>query len=100
MGAGRLGTERGLKVGDPDVLERRALIREVMCHFALSLDLERHGPEWSQMGALAEDGLVRLSQHGKRGDVEVTKSGRFLLRTIAAVLDPSQRSRPSGSRLI
>jgi len=100
VGAGRLGTERGLKVEDPDVLERRALIREVMCHFALSLDLERHGLEWSQMGALAEDGLVRLSQHGKRGDVEVTESGRFLLRTIAAVLDPSQRSRPSGSRLI
>jgi len=71
-----------------------------MCHLAISLDLERHGFAWSQMGALAEDSLVRLSPRRNRGEVEVTESGRFLLRTIAAVLDPSQRSRTSGSRLI
>ena len=32
--AGQLPMERGLEVRDPAVLERRALIREVMCHFS------------------------------------------------------------------
>ena len=50
--------------------------------------------------ALAADGLVTLSQNGDLGLVEVTAEGRWLIRTIAAVFDPSQRQRASGSRLI
>ena len=100
LDAGQLACERGLRVDNPEVLERRALIRDVMCHFAVHLDLDRHRFEWAQMETLAADGLVRLRRNGNRGEVEVTATGRLLLRTIAAVLDPSQRVRPSGSRLI
>jgi len=32
--------------------------------------------------------------------VRVTTAGRWLIRTIAAVLDPNQRHQASGSRLI
>jgi len=47
------------------------------------------------------DGLVCLSQ-GADGSitVRVTTDGRWLIRTIAAVLDPNQRRQASGSRLI
>jgi oxygen-independent coproporphyrinogen-3 oxidase len=98
--AGQLPVERGLAVQDPEVLERRALIREVMCHFQLDLDLDRFAIEWQSLQALAADGLVRLSQNGNRGHVDVTREGRWLIRTIAAVFDPNQRQQASGSRLI
>jgi oxygen-independent coproporphyrinogen-3 oxidase len=41
-----------------------------------------------------------LSQNGDLGLVEETPQGRWLIRTIAAVFNPSQRQRASGSRLI
>ncbi|KEF42236.1 MAG: coproporphyrinogen III oxidase [Cyanobium sp. CACIAM 14] len=100
IAAGRLPVERGLTVTDPEVLERRELIREVMCHFRADLDPERWSVEWADLEALADDGLVRLSRTGRQGRVEVTDAGRWLIRTVAAVFDPSQRLRASGSRLI
>jgi len=98
--AGQLPVERGLAVLDPEVLERRALIREVMCHFRVELELARFAIEWANLQALAADGLVTLSQNGDLGLVEVTAEGRWLIRTIAAVFDPSQRERARGSLLI
>ena len=50
---------------------------------------------------LAADGLVRLlPQEGQLGRVEVTPTGRWLIRSIAAVFDPQQCHGASGSRLI
>ncbi len=97
---GELPVERGLTVQDPDVIERRELIREVMCHFRVELDLDRFQQEWSDLQSLAADGLVCLQRNGHRGQVDVTTSGRWLIRTVAAVFDPTQRRRASGSRLI
>lgn len=97
---GELPVERGLTVVEPEVIERRDLIREVMCHFRVDLDLDRFQQEWSDLQSLASDGLVRLQRQGNRGRVEVTASGRWLIRTVAAVFDPAQRRRASGSRLI
>jgi len=97
---GQLPVERGLVVRDPEVLERRELIRQVMCEFNVALDLERYALEWQQLQELAGDGLVHLSEHGSRGQAMVTTEGRWLIRTIAAVLDPAQRQRASGSRLV
>lgn len=100
LSQGRLPVERGLEVVDSDVLERRALIRQVMCQFALSLDLQRFSEEWSLLQELESDGLVRLSVQQGQGQMEVTTEGRWLIRTIAAVFDPQQRQCSSGSRLI
>ncbi|EDY38738.1 oxygen-independent coproporphyrinogen III oxidase [Cyanobium sp. PCC 7001] len=97
---GRLPVERGLVVRDPQVLERRELIRQVMCSFALELDLTRFEPEWRRLQELAADGLVQLQRTGERGRVQVTREGRWLIRTVASVFDPEQRRRASGSRLI
>ena len=98
--ARQLPVERGLAVLEPEVFERRALIREVMCHFRVELELARFVSEWANLQALAADGLVTLSQNGDLGLVEVTTEGRWLIRTIAAVFDPSQRERARGSLLI
>ncbi len=58
-------------------------------------------PQWLQaLEALAADGLVTLSRQGDRGALRVTASGRWLIRTIAAVFDPQQRRCASGSRLV
>ena len=82
------------------MLERRALIKEVMCHFRVVIDRQRFATEWSDLLELAADGLVHLQEVGPHGVVEVTPQGRWLIRTIAAVFDPIQRQRASGSRLI
>lgn len=97
---GRLPVERGLEVRDPMVLERRELIRQVMCTFAVELDLRRFAPEWDALQGLAADGLVQLSGSGDRGVLQVTASGRWLIRTIAAVFDPQQQRCATGSRLV
>jgi oxygen-independent coproporphyrinogen-3 oxidase len=97
---GRLPVERGLVVRDPEVLERRELIRQVMCASGLSLDLTRFSEEWERLGPLAADGLVELSREGIRGQLRVTPSGRWLVRTIASVFDPLQRRQVAGARLI
>jgi oxygen-independent coproporphyrinogen-3 oxidase len=96
----RLPVERGLVVTDPAVLERRTLIKEVMCHFRVVIDRQRFATEWSDLLELAADGLVHLQEVGPHGVVEVTPQGRWLIRSIAAVFDPVQRERASGSRLI
>ncbi len=97
---GRLPVERGLVVRDPEVLERRELIRQVMCEFAVALDLQRYALEWQQLQELAADGLVELRQEQGIGWVTVTTEGRWLIRTIAAVFDPAQQLQASGSRLV
>ncbi len=97
---GHLPVERGLVVRDPQVLERRELIRQVMCQFAVELDLARFAAEWQQLQELAADGLVELQQEQGIGRVRVTTEGRWLIRTIAAVFDPAQQQRASGSRLV
>ena len=96
-----LPVERGLEVRDPEVLERRELIRQVMCRFTLELDdLRRFEPEWQALQALEADGLVELSRRGDRGMLRVSRSGRWLIRTIASVFDPQQQCCASGSRLL
>ena len=100
LGRGVLPAERGLVVRDPAVLERRELIGAVMCQFAVELDLRRFAVEWLALQDLAADGLVDLQANGGRGMVRVTPEGRWLIRTIAAVFDPDQRHRASGSRLV
>jgi len=81
---GELPVERGLTVRDPEVIERRDLIRAVMCQFRVDLDLNRFQQEWNDLQSLAADGLVRLNRQGNRGQVDVTASGRWLIRTVHA----------------
>jgi oxygen-independent coproporphyrinogen-3 oxidase len=100
LAEGRLPVERGLVVKDAETLDRRELIRQVMCEFAATIDLDRFSREWQELQELAKDGLVKLETSGRLGLLTVTTSGRWLIRSIAAVFDPQQQQRASGSRLV
>ena len=67
---------------------------------AVTLGLARFSGERQELQELANDGWVRLENSGRLGLVKVTTSGRWLIRTIAAVFDPQQQQRASGSRLV
>ena len=100
LAAGRLPVERGVRVHEPEVLERRAIIRDLMCRFQVALPPEGFAQEWAELAELQADGLVRCRTTAQGRRVEVTEVGRWLIRTVAAVFDPEQRRRACGSRLL
>jgi oxygen-independent coproporphyrinogen-3 oxidase len=89
--AGRLATERGLRITREDKLRREAIIR-LMCD--LELDAAAFGREWNvdfdahfgcrqELQAMAADGLLVLE-----GDlIRITETGRLFLRNIAMLFD-------------
>ncbi|HIK31461.1 MAG TPA: oxygen-independent coproporphyrinogen III oxidase [Oscillatoriales cyanobacterium M59_W2019_021] len=99
---GGLPIEKGVKLSQDDLI-RRTLIMELMCEFKLSqheleekyhlsFDLEFEdyfAREIRDLEALAADGLVRIVPHG----IEVTPTGRLLIRNIASVFDTYLRDR-------
>jgi oxygen-independent coproporphyrinogen III oxidase len=92
LDAGHLPVRRGYRMNDDDAL-RRAVIQELMCHFAL--DYARVEREWSidfrtyfshaleQLTPLAEAGLLTLEP----GAIRVAPQGRLLVRIIAMAFD-------------
>lgn len=92
---------KGVGLSDDDQV-RRAVIMELMCQFQLSqaaLEEKYHlkfdpefdqyfAPEKTALQALATDGLVALSSN----QIQVTPTGRLLIRNIAAVFDTYLRS--------
>ena len=54
----------------------------------------------ADLQAFAADGLLILEQRRDHLKVNVTREGRWLIRTIAAVFDPLQRLQACGSRLV
>lgn len=100
LAEGRLPVERGVRVNDPLVLLRRAIIRDLMCRFQVELPDEGFEEEWAELAELQADGLVRCQPTAEGRRVEVTELGRWLIRTVAAVFDPEQGQRACGSRLI
>ena len=90
--AGFLPVRRGYLMNDDDLL-RRAVIQELMCHFAL--DFEALSREWAinfrdyfsdaliQLKPLVEGGLLEMSD----SRIEVAPRGRLLVRIIAMAFD-------------
>jgi oxygen-independent coproporphyrinogen-3 oxidase len=93
---GKLPIEKGVSLSRDDIL-RRTIIMELMCQFRLSqddleakyhlgfdLDFETYfSPEIPQLKALETDGLIKVFADG----IEVTPTGRLLIRNIASVFD-------------
>ena len=101
LARGELPVERGVRVVDPDLIERRQLIADLMCRLETRFDRQRLTTEWQQLQQLAEDDLVTLHTPTEReGVVRVTAMGRWLVRRVAAVFDPEQQFQANGSRLI
>ena len=93
---GILPIEKGVSLNRDDIL-RRAIIMELMCQFKLSIsdvedkyhiafdtDFEEYfAPELLALKPLIADGLIRTFSNG----IEVTPTGRLLVRNIASVFD-------------
>ena len=89
---GALPIKKGLIVDDDDLI-RAAVIEDLMCYD--SLDFDRFGAEHGidfrkyfakevgQLDVLEKDGLIELSDKG----IQITPSGRLLLRNIAMTFD-------------
>ena len=90
--SGELPIKKGLLVDDDDLI-RAAVIQDLMCYDSLSFDDfgKEHGidfreyfaAEIKKLDALVEDDLIVLSDAG----IEITPSGRLLLRNIAMTFD-------------
>jgi coproporphyrinogen III oxidase-like Fe-S oxidoreductase len=97
-----LDIEKGVKLDRDDII-RRTVIMELMCQFRLLLSeiaekyhlnfdddfVEYFANERLQLRLLEADGLIRLSPN----QIEVTPTGRLLIRNIAAVFDRYLRDR-------
>jgi oxygen-independent coproporphyrinogen-3 oxidase len=90
--SGHLPIIKGLLVDDDDLV-RAAVIQDLMCFDSLSYDdfSEKHGVDFrdyfaneiEKLEILEKDGLIKLSDAG----IDITPSGRLLLRNIAMTFD-------------
>ena len=89
---GELPIKKGLLVDDDDLV-RAAVIQDLMCYDRLDFDKfgadhginfrEYFADEVEQLDVLEKDGLIELSDEG----IQITPSGRLLLRNIAMTFD-------------
>jgi oxygen-independent coproporphyrinogen-3 oxidase len=103
---GVMPIEKGVSLNRDDIL-RRAVIMELMCQFQLSIDdveekyhiafdtdfNEYFARELSELKLLEADGLIRMLPNG----IEVTPSGRLLIRNIASIFDAHTRKRKNAA---
>lgn len=92
LSCGMLPIRRGIEV-DRDGLLRADVIQNLMCHDGLNFDdfESAHGVcfksyfqnELSNLAPLVEDGLVCIDD----GEIEITGSGRLLMRSVAMIFD-------------
>ncbi|MGY4663038.1 oxygen-independent coproporphyrinogen-3 oxidase [Pseudomonas chlororaphis] len=107
LGGAQLATSRGLVCNQDDRI-RRAVIQQLICNFSIDLEaIEQQfnidfcgyfGDLWPQLQAMAEDGLIKLSNQG----IEVLPAGRLLVRSVCMVFDTylEQQNRQRFSRVI
>jgi oxygen-independent coproporphyrinogen-3 oxidase len=100
--AGVLAIEKGVSLNRDDIL-RRAIIMELMCQFRLSIsdvedkyhiafdtDFEEYfAAELLALKPLVDDGLIKTFSNG----IEVTSTGRLLVRNIASVFDAYSKNK-------
>jgi oxygen-independent coproporphyrinogen-3 oxidase len=99
LDAGKLPIEKGVKLAEADNILRREVIMELMCHFQLdkrkieakyNIDFDSYfSSEEQSLKSLEKDGLLRLLPDS----IEVTSTGRLLIRNIAYTFDAYSRTR-------
>ena len=98
IAAGRLATERGLRLSDDD-RRRREVITELMCNLRVDLGGARSGlfdDELEELRGSAGEGLVEFPGNDV---VSLTPLGELFVRNVAMVFDARLRERrASGER--
>ncbi|MBC3955430.1 oxygen-independent coproporphyrinogen III oxidase [Pseudomonas triticifolii] len=107
LASDQLATRRGLVCTEDDRI-RRAVIKQLICHFRLdyadleqtfAIDFERYfSAIWPQLIEMADDGVIALEQ--KR--LKVLPAGRLLVRSVCRVFDTylTRQNRRRFSRVI
>ncbi|MBD2663231.1 oxygen-independent coproporphyrinogen III oxidase [Richelia sinica FACHB-800] len=98
IAAGVIPTSKGIKLTQNDII-RRDVIMSIMSHFQLhKSDIERKyhidfdqyfAQELQELKPLEDDGLVNISPQ----EIQITDTGRLLVRNIAVVFDTHTRNR-------
>jgi oxygen-independent coproporphyrinogen-3 oxidase len=96
---GELPIDRGIQLGQDDLI-RRHIIMELMCQFEISkpevelrygLDFDRYfSRELRELATLERDDLVQVGSDR----IQVTSTGRLLIRNIASVFDAYLHQKP------
>jgi oxygen-independent coproporphyrinogen III oxidase len=95
----QLPVHRGLEMNRDDLI-RRHVIERLTCYYGIDLDSvcasaglkfeDYFGLEWSSLREFEQDGLVKLDQ--RHHNVDITPTGRFLMRNICMTFDQYLRS--------
>ena len=103
LSCGTLPIKRGIEVDQDDLL-RADVIQQLMCHDGLRInDFEsEHGVsfksyfenELNSLAPLVDDGLVHINDD----EIEITASGKLLMRSVAMVFDRYQNKEGNDGR--
>ena len=83
-------------ISDMQDIERKEIIKEIMCHFYTELDYEKNKEEYYLLESFTQDGLIELNHvvpnenhldSNKKFSITVTELGRLFVRNIASVFD-------------
>lgn len=83
-------------ISDMQDIERKGIIKEIMCHFYTELDYEKYKEEYYLLESFTQDGLIELNNvvpnenhldSNKKFSITVTELGRLFVRNIASVFD-------------
>ncbi|MEB3316409.1 MAG: oxygen-independent coproporphyrinogen III oxidase [Candidatus Melainabacteria bacterium] len=83
-------------ISDMQDIERKEIIKEIMCHFYTELDYEKYKEEYYLLESFTQDGLIELNNvvpnenhldSNKKFSITVTELGRLFVRNIASVFD-------------
>lgn len=83
-------------ISDMQDIERKGIIKEIMCHFYTELDYEKYKEEYYLLESFTQDGLIELNHvipnenrlnGNKKFSITVTELGRLFVRNIASVFD-------------
>lgn len=70
-----------------DDMERRTIIKEIMCNGYISIDTDVYREEITKLDTFVVDGLLELSQEGARTTLVLSPEGRLFSRNIASCFD-------------
>lgn len=76
-----------------DDIERREIIKEIMCHCKSTIDKNNYREELDSLRSFENNDLIRISESENEFSLEVTELGRFFIRNIAACFDYHLRQR-------
>ena len=70
-----------------DDIERREIIKEIMCHCKTSILKDKYQEELDSLRSFENNDLIKISEAENQVIIEVTELGRFFIRNIAACFD-------------